>query len=430
MGGGIWGSQNMKLRDYQAECIQEVKNRLPTVNSQLVQLPTGSGKTVIFWHLLRDLNKRALIIAPTRELVEQIQDTGGEVVYHRDIYAKRSSWVPAEWPQFTTMTIKAAAMLFKKQPERLPNIDYLVFDEAHRSQATQAAELIEHYKESGVKIIGLTATPERLDGKSLMDLYEVLTYKKTLVDLIRHGHLVDLECYRVKTRFKLPGARMSAGDISPAALRELDLDARNEIILKTFLDNCLDKKTLIFCLSIDHANEIARQLREKGVSAAAVHGSMPSKERKQIINDFKSGKIRALCNCQLLTEGFDDPSIEALVLARPTKSKALYCQMIGRGVRPYEGKEVCFVYDITDEIHDICTFNVLGEFKEKGEFEFEQGERLLDACDRRLLSVDEVEVVVELVVVELVEVEVVVVVPEIVRVVVAPCVVAPCVVTP
>ena len=251
--------------------------------------------------------------------------------------------------------------------------------------------LIDHYVSGGSLCLGLTATPERLDGKSLLDVFDELTFTRSLVDLVNQGYLCDLECYRVKTHYKMTQVRMCAGDIAPAALRELDADARNEIIIDTYVKNCLTKKTLVFCLNVEHAQTIAKSLKALGISAAAIYGSMPKRERAEIVAKFRSGEISAMCNCQLLTEGFDEPSIEALILARPTKSKSLYCQMIGRGVRPNPGKKICYIYDITDEIHDIVNFNVLGNIPSEGTFEWGDGERLTQAKERHLIHADEIE---------------------------------------
>ncbi len=367
------------LRDYQQECVDTIIDKFQEINTQIVQLPTGAGKTVILWHFLKKMNKRALILAPTRELIEQLYITGSDIVGYEKIFLKDTSYWPQEIPQYTIMTTQAATWLLKnnKIDEIAP--DYLIVDEAHRSQAKNLKKVIENFGRKA-KVLGLTATPERLDGKNLLEIYKELTFSRNLLDLIREKYLVDLKCFRIETKHTIEEVKFSGGDLAPSVLKYLDVSTRNEMILDVFMESCKNKKTLIFCLNIEHSKKIARLLSEKGISAKAVYGAMPRRDRYAILSDFRAGEVQVLCNCQLLTEGFDMPSIEAVMLARPTKSKALYCQMIGRGVRPYKGKEYCYVYDFNDEIHNICSFNILGNIRP--EFEFMRGESLLEATER------------------------------------------------
>lgn len=379
----------MKLRDYQVECVDTILSSFDKMDAQIVQLPTGAGKTVILWHVLKALQKKALIVAPTRELTEQIEETGHNVVYHGDVYLKKRSYWPNEKP-YLIMTCQAATFALKGDGLKDYGAEILVVDEAHRSRSKGLETLIASHLETGGKVLGLTATPERMDGRSLLDIYTDLTYSCTLIDLIQKGYLVDLECYKVKTRQKIEEMKYAAGDLAPSVLRQLDVDARNEIILDVYLNRCPGKKALVFCLNVAHAEKMADQFVKHGVRAMAIHGGMNRTTRQAIIRCYKEGSVQVLCNCQLLTEGFDEPSIEALILARPTKSKTLYCQMVGRGVRPFEGKNKCLVYDLTDEIHNICDFNVLGGIPPESTFEWQDGEQLTKAVDRHKLTIDEV----------------------------------------
>ena len=131
---------------------------------------------------------------------------------------------------------------------------------------------------------------------------------------------------------------------------------------------------------------------KKGIRAMAMHGDLPSTERKRILQDFKSGKLEVLTNCQLLTEGFDEPSIEAIIIARPTKSKTLYCQMIGRGLRPFKDKNRCYLYELTDNAYKICTFNVLLGIPQEKDLDYENGSLLSKEFRERkhkdLISID------------------------------------------
>jgi superfamily II DNA or RNA helicase len=378
-----------ELRDYQKECVDTILAQFKTLNSQIVQLPTGAGKTVILWHVIKAMQKKALIVAPTRELTEQLEETGRSVVKSCDIYLKKKSYWPHDKKNLI-MTVQSAT--FAQKGERISNFnaELLIIDEAHRSRSKGLENLIQYHLDKGAKVLGLTATPERLDGKSLLDIYEELTFQVNLMELIHKGHLVDLECYKVKTRQKIDEIKYSMGDIAPNILRKLDVDARNEIILDIYLNRCPGKKTLVFCLNVEHAEKMADQFLNHGIKAAAIHGGMGKTWRKTILKLYRQGEIQVLCNCQLLTEGFDEPSIESLILSRPTKSKTLYCQMVGRGVRPYAQKEKCLLFDLSDEIHDVCNFNVLGGLPNGENFEFKEGEKLTEAFERKKLSIEEI----------------------------------------
>jgi len=253
--------------------------------------------------------------------------------------------------------------------------DIIVIDEAHRAQSNTYRNFINRYlkRHPNVKICGFTATPERTDRKSLLEIFEKLTFSRTIYDLIKAGHLCDMVSYRIKTGHKFNDRRLSSGDFSPIAIKELNNQSRNTLILDTFNKNCIKKKTLVFCVNIDHARCLAEYFNKNGITADAIYGNMPLSKRKEIIKDFRSGKTRVLFNCQLLTEGFDEPSIEALIIARPTKSKSLYCQMIGRGLRNYTGKKHCYLYELTDNSHSICTFTTSLEQDQKFSYEYEDG---------------------------------------------------------
>lgn len=387
-------TNNFELRDYQIECVDRILEKFETLDSQIIQLPTGAGKTVILWNVIKRSRARTLIVAPTRELTEQIETMGHRIVRPEDVYRKKKSYWPLH-PVHIVMTGQAATFAMRNGSLDDYDYDLLIVDEAHRSRSKSIEELIEYSRDRQCKVLGLTATPERLDGKSLLDVYQELTYTRTLIDLIENRYLVDLECYKIKTRQKIRELKLQAGDLAPSVLRQLDVDARNDIILEVYKKRCPKKKTLVFCLSVAHAQKMADLFVQNGVRAMAIHGSLSQTKRQAILLMFKEGHLDVLCNCQLLTEGFDEPSIEALILARPTKSKALYCQMIGRGVRPYPKKKHCLIYDLSDEIHNIQTFNVLGGIPRESTFEFQNGETLTKAVHRHKLTREEIDYEVE-----------------------------------
>lgn len=337
------------MRDYQKECLQVIREHFKKNDKQLIQLPTGAGKTWIFCEYLSLYSQKALIICPTKELKEQILNTAKQF----DI--KSISDKPRD--KNKNHVITTASLSYGSTLAILKNnkYDHIVIDEAHHSQCITVKRFL-GYLDCNFKLLGCTATPERLDRQSLLDIFHDLTYKKSIYDLISNGFLADIIAYRIKTGQDI--AKRGSYDFRLIELKNLDNDSRNELIYKTYLENCIDKKTLIFCISVEHCIRISDYLNKQNIKSGYIHGHMKKIERKDILKRFKTGEIQVLTNCQLLTEGFDEPTIEAIIIARPTASKSLYCQMIGRGLRKTKTKEVCYLYELTDNNFKICTFNV------------------------------------------------------------------------
>lgn len=365
-----------QLRDYQNECVEKIHEVFQKEYSQLIQLPTGSGKTWIFLNYLKKYSKSGLIICPNRELQNQIFETG-KIFLGKEYISKG---IPRNKKRFPYYVITAPTLLFDSNTDFLFDqvFETVIVDEAHRATSDTynnfLCSLDDIYE---YNLLGCTATPERLDKKCLMEIFNFISFDMNLVDMIEKGYLCDIEGYRIKTGIKLKQTVYGkSGDYTPTDLKHLDKETRNNILISTYEKECVEKKTLIFCLSVAHAIKIAKLLVEKGYRAEAIHGGTPDGERKRILKDFKEGRIQALTNCQLLTEGFDEPTIEALIIARPTKSKSLYCQMLGRGVRKIPGKEVCYLYELTDNSHNICTFSSAANENLNVDYEYKPGTRL------------------------------------------------------
>ncbi len=357
------------MRDYQKECVEIIENNFKKFDRQLIQLPTGAGKTWIFSQFLEKNANSALIVCPSIELKEQIIDT------LKRFNIKDVSSNVCDKKNFHVVTAQSLGHKKNLDGVRSRTYDYIVIDEAHHAQSYTYINLF-NFLEYKPKVLGCTATPERLDGKSLLEIFHRLTYEKNIYDLIDQGFLADLEAYRIKTGQSI--SKRSSSDFRAIELKQLDNDTRNRIILKTFMDNCTKLKTLIFCLNVDHSIKISDLLNKEGVKAAYIHGKMNKSERRNILKKFKSGEIMALTNCQILTEGFDEPSIEALLITRPTASKSLYCQMVGRGLRKTETKSICKLYEVTDNNFKLCTFNVACGSDETNQEDYKPGIRLTE----------------------------------------------------
>lgn len=371
----------IKLRDYQKECIEKM---ISNEKKQLIQLPTGSGKTVIFLSYLKQKSKKALIIVPTIDLKNQIYESALNFFHESELFIreKDTDYVEAKIIVIVAQSLASSTFLKFAKTQKF---DHIIIDEAHRAFTQMYLKFLDFYTEinPSYKLIGFTATPERFDGKKLLTIFEKITYKKTIYELIKNNHLCNLRCFRIFTNNSI-NSDAKHTDFKLIELNHLDNYSRNKLVYDTYFQNCLGKKTLIFCISIDHAEKMADYLRkEKGVKCHHISGLQSQKHRKEILKKFKSGEIDVLTNCQLLTEGFDEPSIECLIIARPTKSKSLYCQMIGRGTRLFPGKSLCEIYELTDNSHRICTFNVGADEDKETDFkrEYKQGILLTELHD-------------------------------------------------
>ena len=197
--------------------------------------------------------------------------------------------------------------------------------------------------------LGLTATPERADDKDIIEIFKNTAHKLDIQTAVEIGELVPVRCIRIHTNIDLTKVRFNSVQYN---IRDLEskifVPERNTLIVDTFMEYVSNKRTVIFCASVKHAEQIAKMIRERGVTAAAVSGSMKSSERKEMLAKFQKGEIKAMCACDLLNEGWDCPETEVLFMARPTMSKVLYTQQLGRGMRLADGKDFLMVFDFVD----------------------------------------------------------------------------------
>lgn len=197
--------------------------------------------------------------------------------------------------------------------------------------------------------LGLTATPERADGEDLLAIFQTMAHKLDIKEAVESGILVPVRCIRIKTNIDLQDVR-----INGFKYNALDLDSkimvpgRNKLIVDTYLDYVKNRPTVVFCTSVKHANEVAELFQDAGVSAQSISGSTKASERKKILQDYENGHVKVLCACDLLNEGWDSPHTEVLFMARPTMSKTIYMQQLGRGMRTCQGKDCLVVFDFVD----------------------------------------------------------------------------------
>ena len=307
----------------------------------MVQMPTGTGKThllasVIYDHLKSKQVQYVWIVAHRRELVEQIEETVARYgISKEDGRGKVMSiqWLSRHWEDVNG--------------ER-PSL--IVIDEAHHALAETYQELWLRYPEA--KKLGMTATPCRLNRKGFTDLFEVLITSDSIADFIRQGWLSPFDYVSIRPDSedqKLIDGLEKRGADGDFQVKEMDkvLNCRPTIerLYESVRQYALGKKGIVYAVSISHARNIAEYYNKKGVNAVAIDSKTPAKLRKQMVEDFKGGKIQVLVNVDVFSEGFDCPDVEFVQMARPTLSLAKYLQQVGRGLRKTEGKETCMLID-------------------------------------------------------------------------------------
>ena len=313
-------------------------------NSVLVQMPTGTGKTVVLASLVNEQLKigngkpscLVWIIAHRRELVEQIEDTVAKFGIGKHdwkIKVRSIQWLSRHWDDV------------KNEKPGL-----IVIDEAHHALAETYKELWLRYPEA--KKLGMTATPCRLNRKGFTDLFEVLITSDSIADFIKQGWLSPFDYVSIRSDSedqKLINGLEKRGADGDFQVKEMDkvLNRRPTIerLYESVRQYADGKKGIVYAVSISHARNIASYYNEKGVNAVAIDSKTPAKLRKQMVEDFRLGKIQVLVNVDVFSEGFDCPDVEFVQLARPTLSLAKYLQQVGRGLRKTEGKETCMLID-------------------------------------------------------------------------------------
>lgn len=344
----------MSLRPYQFAAVDAtldaIDRRQP---SGLLSMPTGCGKTVTFATLAERLRWPTLVIAHREELLTQAEGTFRRIwpgVRVGIIRGERDEWNADLYGRAPDVVIASVASLHAKRLQRIPRNRFrlIIADECHHAVADSWVRAIEHFDARFV--LGCTATPERADGKALAAMFgERPLFSFPLRSAIVQGFLARLTQYAVETTADLDGVSKRTGDLADGELaRAVNTPARNRVVLEAWQAYAADRRTLAFAVDVQHAIDLAETFIAKGIAAATVTGETPRDERKQMLADFAVGRIRVLNNCAVLTEGFDDPEISAILMARPTCSRTLYQQCIGRGLRLAPGKTDALILDFVD----------------------------------------------------------------------------------
>lgn len=332
------------MRDYQGEAQSAIgKFYREGIQRQLVSLPTGMGKTVLFSSLPEYLGLDrfdvTLVIAHVEELIDQAVASFKEMV--------DSVWVDKEKAEHraqpmarvvvaSIQTLKGKRLdeFFKRFGGR---IKLLVIDEAHRSAAPSYRRLIDRVfaDNPNALLVGVTATPRRSDNVGLDVVYDRIVYHLDIRTAIEMGYLVPMTGYRLTTNTSLEAVRTKGGDYDQGELaKAVDTDARNKLIVEKYRRIADGRLAVVFAASVEHAHHMTQAFNEAGYPAATIWGELDPEERKKRIDAFRRGDLRVLTNYGVLVEGFDVKAVGCVILARPTKSGVVYTQSLGRGLRP------------------------------------------------------------------------------------------------
>ena len=336
---------DLELKEHQKQALDSLETmRSDHETIALLYHATGTGKTVTAVSDAKRMGGRTLFLAHTAELVEQAANTFRELWKSVNV-GKYVDTIKQPNAHVVCGSIQSVALNLDRFKD--DDFDYLIIDEAHHASADTYQKVLAYFKPKFT--LGLTATPERADDKNILDIFKNTAHKLDIQTAVEIGELVPVRCIRIHTNVDLTKVRFNSVQYN---IRDLEskifVPERNTLITDTFMEYCSEKRTVIFCASVKHAEEIAKMICERGANAQAVSGSMKPSERKEYIAKFQKGEIKALCACDLLNEGWDCPETEVLFMARPTMSKVLYTQQLGRGMRLADGKESLIVFDFVD----------------------------------------------------------------------------------
>lgn len=345
----------MELRPYQQEARESVENEWNKgVQRTLLVLPTGCGKTIVFAKVTEDCVRtgdRVLILAHRGELLDQAAD---KLLKSTGLKCATEKAEESCLDSFFRVAVGSVQTLMRQSRLNRFTPDYfgtIIIDEAHHAISDSYQRILQYF--SGAKVLGVTATPDRGDMKNLGSVFDSLAYEYSLPQAIREGYLCPIKALTIPLQMDLTGVGMQSGDFKAGDLGTA-LDPYLEQIADEMQKICLNRKTVVFLPLVKTSQKFRNILNAHGFHAAEVNGE--SNDRAEILSDFDSGKYNVLCNSMLLTEGWDCPSVDCIVVLRPTKVRGLYSQMVGRGTRLCPGKEHLLLLDFLwlTERHELC----------------------------------------------------------------------------
>ena len=345
----------VSLRPYQRDAVAAVlAARRSGVRRMVVSLPTGAGKTVIFSELAKMARRQVLVLAHREELLGQARSKLDAALGGRHVVSvERGAEIASADAKVLVCSIRSLHEERLARVVRGRDFGLVIYDECHHAAAEDNMRVL---RQLGVldanwdgTLLGFTATTVRGDGKGLDAVFETIAYSRSLPEMINDGFLAPLRGFRIATGADLTRVSSSGLDFSGEELSEaVDIEDRNALVARSIQELARDRRTIAFCVTVNHARHLCIALNRLGVAAGIVYGEMPSEARAGVLADFRKGQIQVLANVAVLTEGFDDPGVSCIAMARPTRSEGMYTQCVGRGTRLHPGKRDCLILDFVD----------------------------------------------------------------------------------
>lgn len=370
----------MNLRPYQQQAIDSVFDaEARGVRCQALVLATGLGKTVIFSHLIARRGGRALVLCHREELIQQAAQKIMAVQP-----GARVGVVRGEIDQHhADIVIASVPTLSRERRLRRLRADFntVIVDECHHAAAASYERIFKHIAPADPLLVGVTATPDRADGKGLDKWFSEVVFEMSILDGIQQGWLCNLEGKLIHLKdADFSKVHVKKGDYDLSEL-EVIMQAANwhEHVANAWTEHARERKTVIFVPKVAMAHALADQIRSMGGRAEAIDGTMDRALRRSVLKRLGTGQTNVIVNCAVLTEGFDEPSLSCVIMARPTKSRGLYVQCVGRGLRLHDSKENCLVLDMVgvSQRHDLVTLASLA-----GTEKLKDGENFTEAKQR------------------------------------------------
>ena len=372
----------MKLRDYQQDIFNRIRASIKNgCRNPLIVSPTGSGKTVMFCYMANrsaSMGKNVLILVHRAELISQTSKTLAQFGISHGFIKPGITYDPTQKIQL------GMVQTVTRRIDKITAPDLIITDEAHHAISPTYKRVIDSF--GNAVNIGFTATPMRLDGKGLKDIYGEIIIGQTVLWLMENGFLVPPKYYAPPPKVNLKGIKKRCGDYAKNELSEaMDTRTITGDAVGHYRKLCNGSRGVAFCCNVKHATHVSEQFNESGIPAAVIHGAMGNDERKQVVSDLTTGKIKILTSVDVISEGFDLPAAEVAILLRPTTSLGLHLQQIGRVLRPSDGK-TAYVIDHVGNLlrhgiaEDLREWSLDGVEKQKREKSESLGMRQCEQC--------------------------------------------------
>lgn len=361
-----------ELRSYQNQAVEAICSAYDQGwRQQILSMSTGSGKTLVFSHLYERLKSRLdgkmLVVAHTEELIsqaiEKLKSANPSLRIDKEMAEYKAD------PSQAEIVVASVATLGRKNTSRLDRFNpddfsTVIIDECHHSVSESYQNILKHFKvleeNTSKLLLGFTATPMRSDGRALGQIYKKMAFVYSLRQAITDNWLAPVRGYRISTKTDISNVSTAGGDFNKIELEAtINTPERNKAIVEAWQKWGDSRPTLAFVAGVEHAKALSGAFKGAGVPSEAVWGDDPDRASK--LDTFRTGEIKVLSNCNVLTEGVDIPSISCVIIARPTQSSVLFTQMCGRGTRLYPGKKNCLILDMVDisDSHSLITLPML-----------------------------------------------------------------------